>query len=503
MLYIGMLFSMFVWHVEDHYLYSIIITAGLQKLDEAFDVLLGKATLFPPSILLEHDVPVYKAVHKPGEFIITFQGYIMLDSVMAVNFAVSDWFPLGAVASLRYAHLNRVPLLPHEELICKEAMLLYTGLEMEDLDYSPADLASHHCIKVSFIKLIRFLHWARCCYAHPVCLRHGIKSLDFPCGSYYGLFLRDDVGEMEAAAKKFAQDDAISKEIDPEIATINATMGEPLGHISSKSHDSGKFRTESTDSLLLPHQLLVQMVANQVSINGKRFPEEVSENTHELFTSCLSLEDRPSILDNVREPVNRPIMDEDCGSSESQIFSFKRPFLNAETRFGNDSLSAKKSEQQGIKRLKKLQDEGRCEQSVPSECCRSDEPNRNVNYSSYCKEAPNISVKNIIGRGTLPIPISIKYKKLDRELEMSRQQEHDRNDRFQQELGKSKREPPSEIGPTRLKGLLNWGKLHVVVILAGRVFPSMAGEFGGNTTKWETNLPHVAVVATCNAMLEK
>ena len=28
--------------------------------------------MFPPNILLEHGVPVYKAVQKPGEFVITF-----------------------------------------------------------------------------------------------------------------------------------------------------------------------------------------------------------------------------------------------------------------------------------------------------------------------------------------------------------------------------------------------------------------------------------------------
>ncbi|KAK8505692.1 hypothetical protein V6N12_038426 [Hibiscus sabdariffa] len=597
MLYIGMLFSMFAWHVEDHYLYSInyhhcgasktwysipgqaalkfekvvkehVYTNDILSVDGedgAFDALLGKTTLFPPSILLKHDVPVYKAVQKPGEFVITFPrayhaGFSHgFNCGEAVNFAIGDWFPLGAVASLRYAHLNRMPLLPHEELLCKEAMLLYTGLELEDLDYSPADLASHHCIKVSFVKLMRFLHRARwsamksracasispnyyrtivctlckrdcyvgfinCnCYAHPVCLRHDIKSLDFPCGSCHGLFLRDDVGEMEAAAKKFEQDDAISKEIEqrpencddlysyplstklltdvedgyfpyceinvassPGIAAINTTMGEPPGHISSMNYDSGNFPTELTDAFATSTSCAileqvgsspknVQIVANQVRTNVKRFPEEASENTHESSASCLSREDRPSILlDYVHEPVNRSIMDEDGDSSDSQIFRVKRhSFLKVDKRFGNDTMSSKNSEQQGFKRLKKLQHEGSCKQPVPSEseCCRNDKPNHNINRSSYSKEAPNIGADRF-GRGSLPIPISIRYKKLDGEAEMSRQQDHQRNDRLRQELGKSKREPPTEIGPKRLKvrgpvyrcaetdGLQNWGKLH-------------------------------------------
>ena len=56
--------------VREHvYTHDILSTDGE---DGAFDVLLGKTTLFPPNILLEHGVPVYKAVQKPGEFIITF-----------------------------------------------------------------------------------------------------------------------------------------------------------------------------------------------------------------------------------------------------------------------------------------------------------------------------------------------------------------------------------------------------------------------------------------------
>lgn len=128
----------------------------------------------------------------------------------AVNFATGNWFPMGSISSRRYALLNRVPLLPHEELLCKEAMLLCTSLELEDPDCSSADLITYHSIKISFLNLMRFQHRARWClarlkafsgitlfahgtilcsickrdcyvaylncncYEHAVCLRHGI-----------------------------------------------------------------------------------------------------------------------------------------------------------------------------------------------------------------------------------------------------------------------------------------------------------------------------------------
>lgn len=128
----------------------------------------------------------------------------------AVNFAIGDWFPLGAIASQRYALLNRMPLLPHEELLCKEAMLLHSNLELEDSDSPSADLMAHNCIKISFVNLMRFQHCARwllmksrvcssvfthshstilcslckrdcyvayvdcLCHMHAVCLRHGM-----------------------------------------------------------------------------------------------------------------------------------------------------------------------------------------------------------------------------------------------------------------------------------------------------------------------------------------
>jgi hypothetical protein len=57
--------------VASQYVYNKDILTGDGE-DAAFDVLLGKTTMFPPNILLDHNVPVYKAVQIPGEFVITF-----------------------------------------------------------------------------------------------------------------------------------------------------------------------------------------------------------------------------------------------------------------------------------------------------------------------------------------------------------------------------------------------------------------------------------------------
>lgn len=56
--------------VREHVYTNDILSADGE--DGAFDVLLGKTTLFPPNILSEHGVPVYRAVQKPGEFVVTF-----------------------------------------------------------------------------------------------------------------------------------------------------------------------------------------------------------------------------------------------------------------------------------------------------------------------------------------------------------------------------------------------------------------------------------------------
>ncbi|WOH02007.1 hypothetical protein DCAR_0521394 [Daucus carota subsp. sativus] len=199
MLYIGMLFSMFAWHVEDHYLYSInYLHCGAPKTwygvpghaavdfekvvqqyiykqeilstngeDGAFDLLVEKTTMFSPKILQEHNVPVCKAVQMPGEFVITFPkayhaGFSHgFNCAEAVNFATGDWFSFGAAASQRYSLLRRMPVVHFEELLCKEAMLLSNHSSDEDI--SSEDLVSVRCIKISFACLIRLHHRARWC----------------------------------------------------------------------------------------------------------------------------------------------------------------------------------------------------------------------------------------------------------------------------------------------------------------------------------------------------
>ncbi|XP_038680297.1 lysine-specific demethylase JMJ706-like isoform X2 [Tripterygium wilfordii] len=567
MLYIGMLFSMFAWHVEDHYLYSInyhhcgaaktwygipghaasrfekmvrehVYTQDILSTDGedgAFDVLLGKTTLFPPSILLEHDVPVYKAVQKPGEFIITFpQAYHAgfshgFNCGEAVNFAIDDWFPLGAVASRRYAFINRMPLLPHEELLCKEAMFLYTSLELEDPDYSSTDLTSQHCVKVSFVKLMRFQHRARwslmksrgcislspnpygtilctlckrdcyvaflncSCCLHPVCLRHDMETLEFSCGRSCTLFLRDNILEMEAAAKKFEQEDGILEEIlllaktgddlysDPALYTCQGFVDEgytpycevkfcmnqystqdnsaqPIHRQHKLNHSTSKFRPETSDSSVSCAALSLEpfgmsstpiyehpVLANLGSTNSKIFSEEISHGTYDSSLPSLS---RDECCTQHRNYVSEPTasMDQDSDSSDSEVFRVKRrTSLKVDKRHANDVISSKISEHKGLKRLKKLLPEGRNDQWMSSECQRTAE--LICNSTSNFKEGQ----KDRLAKGST-IPISIKFKKFAND-EASRKQERSRVDRFQFELGKQiMREPPSvEIGPKRLK----------------------------------------------------
>lgn len=71
---------------------------------------------------------MYRAIQRPGEFIVTFPrcyhgGFSHGFNVgEAVNFAMPEWFPIGRQAIERYAGLRTAHILPHEELLCREAI---------------------------------------------------------------------------------------------------------------------------------------------------------------------------------------------------------------------------------------------------------------------------------------------------------------------------------------------------------------------------------------------
>ena len=148
MLYFGSTFSSFAWHVEDHYLYSINYMHGgkpkvwysvgsdnatqlenvMQKeLPELFnkhpDLLHQLVTAITPADLRRNNVPVFKAVQQPGEFVVTFpRGYhggfnSGFNLAEAVNFAMPDWIPFGVNALSNYRATKRKCAFSHEELM--------------------------------------------------------------------------------------------------------------------------------------------------------------------------------------------------------------------------------------------------------------------------------------------------------------------------------------------------------------------------------------------------
>ncbi|KAF5755108.1 putative [histone H3]-lysine-36 demethylase [Helianthus annuus] len=114
--------------IQNHvYTREILSTSGSEG---AFEMLAEKTTMFSPKILLQNHVPVYKLVQLLGEFVGTFpRAYHAsfshgFNCGEAVNFAARHWFPFGGSANEWYAFLQKKPIIPYEEILCKEAMLL-------------------------------------------------------------------------------------------------------------------------------------------------------------------------------------------------------------------------------------------------------------------------------------------------------------------------------------------------------------------------------------------
>eukprot|EP01137_Pigoraptor_chileana_P023900 Opistho-2@90972 len=152
-LYMGMCFSSFCWHYEDHWSHSVnylhfgqpktwygvpgsasdsFERAMRESVPELFegnpDLLFQLTTLISPGALIAKGVPVCRTDQREGEFVITFprayhagfnNGY---NCAEAVNFATYDWMPLGMRCVETYRSLGRSPVFSHDELLCNIAV---------------------------------------------------------------------------------------------------------------------------------------------------------------------------------------------------------------------------------------------------------------------------------------------------------------------------------------------------------------------------------------------
>jgi hypothetical protein len=151
-IYVGMMFSAFCWHNEDHYLYSInYLHTGEPKqwfgiaghnapqfeavmkelapelFDDQPDVLLQLVSILSPARLVRHGVPVTRLTQRAGDFVVTFPaayhtGFNLgFNCAEAVNFAPADWIPYGALCRSMYTRLRRAPVFSFQRLLCNVA----------------------------------------------------------------------------------------------------------------------------------------------------------------------------------------------------------------------------------------------------------------------------------------------------------------------------------------------------------------------------------------------
>ncbi|KAK9083466.1 hypothetical protein Scep_029937 [Stephania cephalantha] len=147
-LYVGMCFSSFCWHVEDHHLYSlnymhwgapkvwygvpgkdaVKLEAAMKKhlpdlFEEQPDLLHKLVTQLSPSVLISEGVPVYRCVQNPREFVLTFprayhSGFNCgFNCAEAVNVAPVDWLPHGQNAIELYCEQGRKTSISHDKLL--------------------------------------------------------------------------------------------------------------------------------------------------------------------------------------------------------------------------------------------------------------------------------------------------------------------------------------------------------------------------------------------------
>ncbi|KAJ7741026.1 jumonji superfamily protein [Mycena metata] len=164
--YVGMTFSTFCWHNEDHYTYSInfmhwgetktwygVPGSDAEKFEAAIkgeapdlfqaqpDLLFQLVTLMNPKRVTDAGVRVYACNQRAGEFVITCpksyhagfnHGFNFNE---AVNFALPDWLGYGRECVQRYREHRKLPVFSHDELlitITQQSQSIKTALWLID-----------------------------------------------------------------------------------------------------------------------------------------------------------------------------------------------------------------------------------------------------------------------------------------------------------------------------------------------------------------------------------
>ncbi|KAI8625536.1 PLU-1-domain-containing protein [Xylariaceae sp. FL1651] len=173
--YVGMIFSTFCWHNEDHFAYSInyqhfgatktwygIPAEDTEKFENAMreavpelfetqpDLLFQLVTLLTPEHLKKAGVRVYALDQRAGQMVITFpQAYHAgfnhgFNFNEAVNFAPSDWEPYGLAGVERLQQFRRQSCFSHDELLWTAAEAPVSALTIQTAKWLAPALTRIH-----------------------------------------------------------------------------------------------------------------------------------------------------------------------------------------------------------------------------------------------------------------------------------------------------------------------------------------------------------------------
>ncbi|KIJ69805.1 hypothetical protein HYDPIDRAFT_164076 [Hydnomerulius pinastri MD-312] len=262
--YVGMVFSTFCWHNEDHYTYSInfqhwgetktwygIPGEDAEKFEAAIkseapdlfeaqpDLLFQLVTLMNPKRLTDAGVRVYACNQRAGEFVITFpKAYHAgfnhgLNFNEAVNFALPDWLPHGRDCVQRYREHRKLPVFSHDELlvtITQQSQSIKTALWLESSlrEMTERELGSRQVARTmgmterveeedrpedqyqcTYCKAFCYLSQVIChCKNDMVCVEHAKHLCDHPVNQHV-LRLRFSDADLQEALTKVVERAAI------------------------------------------------------------------------------------------------------------------------------------------------------------------------------------------------------------------------------------------------------------------------------------------------------